>query len=46
MEGREQLQSIKQVAGRKLAELEAGALRRVLSETERANEGRTSRNGR
>ena len=47
MEGREQSpRSIKQVAGRKLAELEAGALRRVLSETERAKEGRTSRDGR
>jgi 8-amino-7-oxononanoate synthase len=46
MEGREPSPSIKQVAGRKLAELEAGALRRVLSETERAKEGRTSRDGR
>ena len=46
MEGRGRSTSIEQVAGSKLAKLEADALRRVLSETERANEGRTSRNGR
>ena len=46
MEGRGRPLTIKEVACSKLAELETDALRRVLSETERANAGRTSRNGR
>ena len=46
MEGRGRALTIKEVACSKLAELETDALRRVLSETERANAGRTSRNGR
>ena len=46
MEGRGRSPTIEQVACSKLAELEAGALRRVLSETERAKAGQTSRNGR